>query len=361
MFDALYECLRGAIGFSLIVGGASLRLAHAKERGLGAFGGLCLAVGALFSMSALDSFARLPVDLDNLVFQSLMLVLGLAVIDISLYVFGPERNSGGRKRLARAGAAYAAALAVLPLLDYALGLGSSIANVEDGLVRGPVHAAATNAAYLWPIAATIASIRIARWKPADVASTHPESRRLIIAFRAILLVLAAILASLFLSLRIPYRLAHLVLELLLLAMYFYVVKNPRALMRLRAEIEKEGGRRLSLGEEEAALIEKRLEGIAEKREIVLDEGFDLRRLAELLGLPAYRLSAFFGSRLGTSFPAWRNRLRIDYVRERMAERPDLTILEISLEAGYRSKASFNEQFGKIAGMSPSEYRKTLGR
>jgi AraC-like DNA-binding protein len=45
----------------------------------------------------------------------------------------------------------------------------------------------------------------------------------------------------------------------------------------------------------------------------------------------------------------------------MAERPDLTILEISLEAGYRSKASFNEQFGKIVGMSPSEYRRSLNR
>lgn len=361
MFDALYEYLRGATGFSLIVGGVSLRLANAKERGPRAFGALCLAVGALFSMSALDSVARLPVDLDNLVFQGLMLVLGLAVLDVSLYVFGQERHSGDRRRLARSGMAYEAALVLLPLLDYALGWGPSFGNVEDGLVRGPLHAVAMGAAYLWPIAATIVSICIARWKPADVASSHPESRRLIAAFRSINLVLAAILASLLLSLRLPYRLGHLALELILLAMYFYVVKNPRALMRLRSEIEKEHGRRLSLGEEEAALIERRLAAIAAKRELVLDEGFDLRKLAELLGLPSYRLSAFFGSRLGTSFPAWRNRLRVDYVRERMAERPDLTILDISLEAGYRSKASFNEQFGKIVGMSPSEYRRSLNR
>ena len=50
---------------------------------------------------------------------------------------------------------------------------------------------------------------------------------------------------------------------------------------------------------------------------------------------------------------------MDYVLVRMAERPDLTILDISLEAGYRSKATFNEQFTRIVGMNPSEYRRCL--
>jgi AraC-like DNA-binding protein len=40
----------------------------------------------------------------------------------------------------------------------------------------------------------------------------------------------------------------------------------------------------------------------------------------------------------------------------MVERPELSILEISIEAGYKSKTAFNAQFSKIVGMSPSEYR-----
>lgn len=40
----------------------------------------------------------------------------------------------------------------------------------------------------------------------------------------------------------------------------------------------------------------------------------------------------------------------------MAERPDLAILGISLEAGHTSKATFGNQLPRIEGMSPNEYR-----
>ena len=361
LFEELYFYLRGSIGFSLVVGGLSLRLAHKNEAGLRAFSAIYLSSGALFSMSALDPLLKLQVDFDNVLYQGLLCCIGLALIDIALYLFGSEQKAGGRFALKRFGIGYAAFLAFLPFLDYALGLEPAIANVEDPLLRAPLHAFSNQAAYAWPIFATIAALRMARWKPADISGKLPEERRLLSSLALVCLDIAAILIGSLLAWKAFYRAGHLVLELLLLAGCFYVVHNPRALMRLRSEIGKEHAKRLLISGAEANLIEKRLAAIAVKPQAVFDEDFDLKRLAALVGVPPYRLSTYFGSKAGLSFPVWRNRLRIDYVRSRMAERPDLTILEISVEAGYRSKTSLNEQFARIVGTSPSEYRRSLER
>lgn len=356
MFNALYMYFRGAVGFSIVLAGISMLISHRGERALRAFGNLCIAAGALYTMSALDSLCQLPVDLDNLAFQALMLALGISLLDIALYLFGNERHAGGRRKLVRAGIVYESALVLLPLLDYAFGLEAAFRDVEDSLVRGPIHAIAVQAGCAWPLAATGVALRIARWKPADIAGGHRETRKLVLVFRILLPFLGAIILSLVLSFRLPYEVGQVILEFLILAWYLYVVRNPRSLMKLRVEIGKEHAQRRKLQEPEIALIEKRLAEITARKDFILQEGLDLQKLAKLIGIPPYRLSIFFSSRLATSFIAWRNRLRVEYVCARMLERPDLTIPDISLEAGYRSKATFNTQFSRIVGMNPSEYR-----
>lgn len=360
MLDALYYYLKGAMSFSLMIAGLSSLLGNRTERGLRAFGCLYMAVGALFTMSALDPIVRLPMVLDNVVYQALLLVVGLSLINLSLYLFGNERSPGAARRLAWGGIAYQTALVVIPLLDFLSRQAPAVTNIEDSLVRGPLHAIAAQAGYAWPIVATLCALAIARWTPADVMAEKPEARHLRIGFCILVPLFMEILVSLAFSLKHAYRAGQLVLEALLLAWSLYIATKPRSLVRLRSEIGEEHARRLSLDASEAALIEKRLAGLSARREIALLEGLDLKRLAAHVGIPAYRLSVYFSTCLGTTFPVWRNRLRMEYVLERMAERPDLTILEISLEAGYRSKATFNDQFSRIVGMSPSEYRQGLG-
>lgn len=357
MLDFLYEYFRGAIGFSLIVAGLAVCLGMPREKGRLAFGRLFLAIGMLFSFSALDSVLSLPVDLDNLFYQGLMFLLGMFLLDFALYLFGNERYKGGRKILVLAGLGYELALVLLPLLDYALGLDARRGNIEDSLLRGPIHVFAIEAAYAWPIAASAIAIVIARWKPSDIGRNHPESRRLIAWLIAIAPLLIAILAGLILSLKALYRAGMLVLECLLVSWYVYVARYPHSLSVLRTEIGKEHVRRLRLSDEEVLLVEERLRRVEAEEAATLGEDFSLRKLADLVGMPAYRLSAYFSGNRKTTFPAWKNGLRIEFAKRRLDERPDLTVLDISLEAGYRSKASFNEQFTRIVGMSPSEYRK----
>ncbi len=360
LFDALYGYFHGAIGLSLGLSGLSILIVHRGERGLGAFGYLYCSIGALYAMSALDSVGQLPVDLDNLLFQGLILILGLSLIDISLYIFGNERSVKGRKALVLVGIGYELALVLLPLLDYAFGFDARFGNVEDSLVRGPIHAAAINAAYAWPLAAAGIALFIARWNPVDISGSHAETKRLIHAFFVLIPCMALLFVSLALSWKVSYRIAQLSLQLLLVAWYLYVVKHPRFLMKLRVEIGEEHAQRLRLGDQELALMRKRLEALASGRKALLKEDLDLHKLAKLIGVPAYRLSIFFSDHLSTTFIAWRNRTRIEYVCSRLLESPELTILDVSIEAGYRSKASFNAQFARIAGMSPSEYRARRG-
>ena len=359
MFDALYYYLEGSMGFGLVTCGLLALVVRGRERSLRALGCLYIAVGCLFSMSALAPLGSLPMTLDNLVYQSLMLMVGLSLVDLALYLFGDERLPGAGRRLMVAGTVFEAALVLIPLLDYLPGQGRVVMNIEDGLARGRLHALAISAGYAWPLIATVAALALARWRPRDVMAEHPGTRLFVRGCLFLVPLFILILLSLSLSLELPYRLGQLLLELLLLAFFLYVGRNPRFLMRLRAEIGEEHNRRLCLSTDEIALIEERLASLSARLEIVLDEALDLKKLAGHVGVPAYRLSIYFSSRLDTTFPAWRNRQRIDYVLGRMAERPDLTILDISLEAGYRSKATFNEQFAKLVGMSPSEYRRSL--
>ncbi len=178
---------------------------------------------------------------------------------------------------------------------------------------------------------------------------------------AVALVLLTALVSVAIRAQVLYRAAHVALELFMLTWYLYIVRHPDSFRRMRQQIETEHARRFSLSEHEVTRIKERLALLATRKDVISDDSLDLPSLARRVGVPAYRLSQYFSAHLSTTFPAWRNMLRVDYVRVRMAERPDLPIIEIALDAGYNSKGAFNTQFSRIVGMRPSDYRRSLTR
>lgn len=60
-----------------------------------------------------------------------------------------------------------------------------------------------------------------------------------------------------------------------------------------------------------------------------------------------------------SFADYINRLRIDEVCQQIqaTDKPQLSLLDIALAAGFNSKSSFNTVFKKITGVTPSQYQK----
>jgi AraC-like DNA-binding protein len=86
----------------------------------------------------------------------------------------------------------------------------------------------------------------------------------------------------------------------------------------------------------------------------------LARAARLVGTNTSYLSRACNEGLGVSFSVLVNRMRAEAVAEAMAETPAAGLLDLSLAAGFASKASFNRAFAERFGTSPSAWRRGLG-
>lgn len=94
-----------------------------------------------------------------------------------------------------------------------------------------------------------------------------------------------------------------------------------------------------------------------------DAGLTLLTLAEKLDLTPHQLSWVINEELRVSFPSLVNGYRIEDVKARLAEPSSekTSILQVALEAGFNTKASFNRAFKAHAGMTPSQFKKRLPR
>ncbi|OOG61492.1 AraC family transcriptional regulator [Rhodanobacter sp. B04] len=82
------------------------------------------------------------------------------------------------------------------------------------------------------------------------------------------------------------------------------------------------------------------------------------QLAKRSGYPEYLVSAVINRRFGGTFWDYINRLRVEAVRARLADRQDArTILDIAYDCGFTSKSTFNAAFKRQIGETPSGYRK----
>lgn len=98
----------------------------------------------------------------------------------------------------------------------------------------------------------------------------------------------------------------------------------------------------------------RLESAVIKNAWHLEKGVSLSELARRMGTNQAYLSKALNQGLGQSFSDFINRLRIEHAKTLISEQ-QLSMLDIALEAGFGSKASFNRAFKKYAGLTPSEF------
>lgn len=357
LLDSAYWLSRGAIGLSLIVGGAAILLKPGRDRAQRCLGMIFASVGFLFCFSALELGSRLPEALGNFLVIAAILTLGQAQFELSIYLFGDEGRPGLVRPVLFAGIAWSLLVWCLPFLDYLLGWDAARLNIENGTRTGILHNAASIAIYVWPIAASVVAVRTGHHSlrdiPADGAGTKPLVRGIL----CLIVVLCVILAGAALHSVALYRTGHAALEVLTLFMYLFAVARPDLFSRARREIGEAQETNLKLSDEEARFILERIARVAASASIPYRQGLSLRGLAAIVKVPPYRLSICFNTRLKTSFPAWLNALRIERARRQILERPDRSILDIAMDAGYGSRAVFNSQFLRIVGVSPSEYRR----
>jgi AraC-like DNA-binding protein len=87
-----------------------------------------------------------------------------------------------------------------------------------------------------------------------------------------------------------------------------------------------------------------------------DPELSVARLARLLGTNTAYVSRAFNQGQGVSFSTFINRLRCDDIAARLRAGDRADLIEMALDCGFSSKASFNRAFRAAYGCTPSAYR-----
>ncbi len=355
--QAAYEFFRAGSGFSLIVAGLSFLLTPLTHPVFRHFGRLFLCVGCLFTLSDLDPTLRLPEDAANLLIVLLIYVLSQSLFEVALFVFGGERHVGWARRVWVVGALWSGVLWAVQLVDYLFDSGLHV-NLEEGRAVGFFHNLGSGAVYLWPMVILVASLTMARWNLLDLPGRDKAVRPLIVGLAMILGCHSLIVLAMAVNSLALYQLGSTLLELFVLGWYFFVVRRPEAFVQMRQAVETQSSKRMGVSPSEGEIIGSRLQ-LLESEKIYRDPRMSLAFLAKRIQLPGYQLSRYFNQVLQCRFSEWLNRLRVEDVCRELARRPKARILDLAQEAGYSSKAVFNEQFRRILGVSPSHYRRQL--
>ncbi len=97
------------------------------------------------------------------------------------------------------------------------------------------------------------------------------------------------------------------------------------------------------------------EEMMENTRLLSDTNLTLNRVARRLGVPARQVSIAVNRCTQDNFSRYLNGFRIRHAQVLLHE-TDLPVTEIMLESGFASKSSFNGEFRRVTGQTPSQYR-----
>ena len=109
--------------------------------------------------------------------------------------------------------------------------------------------------------------------------------------------------------------------------------------------------------EEDRAVYARLERVMAEATLFRDPELTVARLGRRLGVPARAVSSAVNRVTGENTSRYINRLRVEHARH-LLESTNLPVTDVMLESGFLSKSSFNTEFRRIAGTTPSEHRKS---
>ncbi len=92
-----------------------------------------------------------------------------------------------------------------------------------------------------------------------------------------------------------------------------------------------------------------------EKELFRDSNLTLARVAKRLSVPARDLSGATNRVTAENFSRFVNGYRIAYAKRALLE-TDLPVTEVMFEAGFLSKSSFNTEFRRVTGLTPSQFK-----
>ncbi len=155
--------------------------------------------------------------------------------------------------------------------------------------------------------------------------------------------------------------------LLLVSFYFINLILVKALNQpaIFSGIAKEESTKYAmsnLGSEALETYKNELITLMQTDALFLDPNLNSKDLAAQLGVSTKVLSQVINQGFGQNFFDFINTYRCEEVK-RILQGPDkkITIIEAMYAAGFNSKSSFNKEFKKLSGQTPSEFKKRLSK
>ncbi len=129
------------------------------------------------------------------------------------------------------------------------------------------------------------------------------------------------------------------------------------------EPEENGGKyiRSQLSREESCGYFNQIIFLVEKDKLFINPNLILRDIADQMPISRTYVSQIINENSGCNFYDFINTYRVEEVKKCLADenKKNKCILDCALNAGFKSKATFNTIFKKETGQTPSQYRKSF--
>ncbi|MEX0288994.1 MAG: helix-turn-helix domain-containing protein, partial [Flavobacteriaceae bacterium] len=158
-----------------------------------------------------------------------------------------------------------------------------------------------------------------------------------------------------------------VMILLLISFFFINLVLVKALNQpaIFSGITKEEVTKYAMSNLSSGALEnykKQLTRLMQTDQMYLNPDLNSKDLADELGISTKLLSQVINQGFGQNFFDFINTSRCEEVK-RILQGPDqkMTILEAMYHSGFNSKSSFNKEFKKLMGLTPSQYKRSLSK
>ncbi|ABC29773.1 AraC-type DNA-binding domain-containing protein [Hahella chejuensis KCTC 2396] len=105
-------------------------------------------------------------------------------------------------------------------------------------------------------------------------------------------------------------------------------------------------------------IIQHIDQIMRQQQLFRDPDLNLNRLARRAGIPSRQISGAINRVYGRNVSQVVNEYRIEEAK-RLLQETDLPVTSLLFEAGFQTKSNFNREFQRVAGMTPSDYRRSV--
>lgn len=148
-----------------------------------------------------------------------------------------------------------------------------------------------------------------------------------------------------------------VANIFICSVYIVSRRHPSYNRMLKIEIEKAAYSHSYIKGIDIESVVDSLYRLMDEDKAFADEDLTLKKLADELDITTHQLSQILNERIKKNFSTFINEYRINEAKELLIEELDRSILSISIAVGFNSYTTFCTTFSKMAGISPSQYRK----